>query len=214
MSEADLSRIIKNPLYSGKDNTRITGSINRDELSPIGVVDGQSLRHRFVRTHPCLDTLLAVVFPLDEGCATEVTESLPLWLRIVHVVHTAVGRTDTPSRYAAERCLDRQINVYGCGQAKVLLCQILVEKCGLGDSPRVPVQNKACLRLLGRQKRFDDNHVDILVAHKTPSIDLGRNLGRQLALPPKIPEILTTREDGHSPGLRNERALSALSRAR
>src|ERR1035437_1040587 len=123
MSEADLSRIIKDPLYSGKDNTRITGSINRDELSLIAVIDGQSLRHGFVRTHPRLDTLLAVVFPLDKGCTTEVTESLPLRLRIVHVVHAAVGRADAPSRYAAERCLDRQVNVYGWGPAKVLLFQ-------------------------------------------------------------------------------------------
>src|SRR5450830_136188 len=201
MSEADLSRVIKSSPYPGKNDIRSTGSINSDELPLIAVVDGQSLRHRFVRTHPCSDTLLAVVFPLDEGCTTEVTESLPLWLRIVHVVHTAVGRADASSRYAAERCLDRQVNIYGCGQAKVLLCQ-------------VPVQNKACLRLLGRQKRFDDNHVDILVAHKTPSIDLGRNLGRQLALPPKIPEVLTTRKGGHSPGLCDKRTLSALSRAR
>src|SRR5664279_1664410 len=120
MSEADLSRIIKDPLYSGKDNTRITGSINRDELSLIAVIDGQSLRHGFVRTHPRLDTLLAVVFPLDKGCTTEVTESLPLRLRIVYVVHTAVGRTNAPPRNTAERCLDRQINVHSCGQDEVL----------------------------------------------------------------------------------------------
>src|SRR5450756_47850 len=113
MSEADLSRIIKSLLYSGKNNTRITDSINSNELPLIAVVDGQSLRHRFVRTHPCPDTLLAVVFPLDEGCATEVTESLPLWLRIVHVVHTAVGRADAPSRY----CL-----LYTSDAADDLLC--------------------------------------------------------------------------------------------
>src|SRR5450759_1197568 len=168
-----LSYLAQHLTELGPGNTQVLNV--RSGLKPdhqeIAVVDGQSLRHRFVRTHPCSDTLLAVVFPLDEGCTTEVTESLPLWLRIVHVVHTAVGRADASSRYAAERCLDRQVNIYGCGQAKVLLCQILVEKSGLSDSPRVPVQNKACLRLLGRQKRFDDNHVDILVAHKTPTID-------------------------------------------
>src|SRR5450759_5662889 len=98
MSEADLSRIIKSLLYPGKNNTWSTGSINSDELPLIAVIDGQSLRHRFVRTHPCPDTLLAVVFPLDEGCATKVAESFPLWLRIVHVVHLSLIHISEPTR--------------------------------------------------------------------------------------------------------------------